>query len=52
MFTEPDIAVVNVCAAVLPLSGGFAGGETRDKGTGTGNVRGNGEERERRTEGK
>lgn len=25
MFTEPDIAVVNVCAAVLPLSGEVAG---------------------------
>lgn len=28
MFTEPDIAVVNVWAAVLPLSGEAAGGGT------------------------
>lgn len=39
MFTEPDIVVVNVCAAVLPLSGLVAGEGTR-RGKGKGRERG------------
>lgn len=34
MFTEPDIAVVNVCAAVLPLSRVVAGEGTRREARG------------------
>lgn len=51
MFTEPDIAVVNVWAAVLPLSGEAAGGGTEwERRNWEEDRKGKGKERETRSD--